>query len=211
MLGLPGQTKADLHETLDFAFSLSPQHLSCYSLIVEEDTPLYDDVRAGRVIMPSDDADRELYGLCRSILHDNGYIQYEISNFAQTGFACRHNVNCWRREDYLGFGCAAHGLWKNERRANPAALDGYLNGKAPELTAISPEEAMFESVMLGLRLTEGIDESDFMHRYGRTPMDIYGARLQPALDDGRLLRCNGHLLLSEHGMDVMNSVLVALL
>ncbi|MBO4377547.1 MAG: radical SAM family heme chaperone HemW [Clostridia bacterium] len=211
MLGLPGQTETDLRETLDFALSLSPQHLSCYALILEEGTPLYDDVQAGRVIMPSDDADRELYGLCRSILHKNGYRQYEISNFAQPGFFCRHNVNCWRREEYLGFGCAAHGLWKNERRANPPTLNGYLHGEAPELTAISPEEAMFESVMLGLRLTGGIDESDFLRRHGNVLMDVYGTRLQPALDDGRLLRQNGHLLLSEHGMDVMNSVLVALL
>ena len=211
MLGLPGQTETDLRETLDFAISLSPQHLSCYALILEEGTPLYDDVCAGRIIMPGDDADREMYGLCRSILRDNGYMQYEISNFAQKNFACRHNVNCWRREDYLGFGCAAHGLWKNERRANPATLDRYLNGENPELTAISPEEAMFESVMLGLRLTEGIDESDFLYRHGHTLMDVYGARLQPALSDGRLLRRDGHLLLSEHGMDVMNSVLVALL
>ena len=211
MLGLPGQTEADMRETLDFALSLSPRHLSCYALIVEEGTPLYDDVHTGRVIMPSDDTDRTLYGLCRSILHENGYMQYEISNFAQPGFFCRHNANCWRREEYLGFGCAAHSLWKNERRANPAVLDRYLSGEAPELTAISPEEAMFESVMLGLRLTEGIDENDFSRRHGHALMEVYGDRLQPALVDGRLLRQNGHLLLSEHGMDVMNSVLVALL
>lgn len=211
MLGLPEQTEADLRETLKFALSLSPRHLSCYALIVEEGTPLFDDVHAGRITMPSDDTDRALYGLCRSILHENGYMQYEISNFAQTGFSCRHNVNCWRREEYLGFGCAAHSLWKNERRANPSVLDRYLDGEAPELTVISPEEAMFESIMLGLRLKEGIDESDFERRHGHSLMDVYGTRLQPALDDGRLLHQGRHLLLSEHGMDVMNSVLVALL
>lgn len=211
MLGLPGQTEADMAETLRAALALSPDHVSCYALIVEEGTPLAADVAAGAVTLPGDETDRALYGLCRDTLAAAGFHQYEISNFARAGGECRHNVNCWRREDYLGFGCAAHSLWQNERRANPEDLDAYLAGAAPTREIISPDEAMFESVMLGLRLTRGVDESDFHRRHGRALWDVYGAKLQPAVDDGRLARADESVFLTERGMDVMNSVLVELL
>ncbi|MBQ9197113.1 MAG: radical SAM family heme chaperone HemW [Clostridia bacterium] len=211
MLGLPGQTLADMDETLKEALRMEPEHLSCYALILEEGTPLYDRVNRGEVSLPGDDADREMYGLCRETLQRHGFRQYEISNFALPGQECRHNVNCWRREDYLGFGCAAHSLWKNERRANPRGIDAYLSGEAPETERIDSQEAMFETMMLGLRLTRGVEEADFARRYGRELWTVYGARLQPAADDGRLKRENGYVFLTERGMDVMNSVLVALL
>jgi len=211
MLGLPGQTAADMAETLQAALALAPQHVSCYALILEEGTPLFDRVRRGEAVLPGDDADRQMYGLCRSTLRAHGLQQYEISNFALPGHACRHNVNCWRREDYLGFGCAAHSLWRNTRQANPAGLDAYLSGAAPETERIAPEEAMFETMMLGLRLTRGVEEADFLRRYRRSLWDTYGKKLQPALDDGRLKREGGFVFLTEHGMDVMNSVLVELL
>ena len=211
MLGLPGQTPQDMADTLDAALALGPDHLSCYALILEEGTPLADSVARGEITLPGDEADRALYALCRDTLAARGYAQYEISNFARPGRECRHNVNCWRREDYLGFGCAAHSLWRNQRTANPASLDDYLAGAAPEREIITPEDAMFESVMLGLRLTRGIEEADFLRRHGRALWDVYGDRLQPAIDDGRLCRRAGRVYLTPRGMDVMNSVLVALL
>lgn len=211
MLGLPGQTMAHMEETLRQALALGPDHLSCYALILEEGTPLFDRVKRGRATLPGEDADREMYGLCRDTLTRAGFHQYEISNFARPGRECRHNANCWRREDYLGFGCAAHSLWKNERRANPATLDGYLRGGAPETERIGPEEAMFEAMMLGLRLTAGVSEADFARRYGHGLWDTYGSRLQPALEDGRLLRREGRIFLTARGMDVMNSVLLLIL
>ena len=208
MLGLPGQTMADWRDTLDAALSLAPQHISCYALIVEEGTPLAAQLARGEITLPGEDAERDMYGAARDILRAHGFHQYEISNFALPGEECRHNVNCWRREDYLGFGCAAHSLWRNTRRANPADLAAYLRGDAPETEQISPDDAMFESLMLGLRLTQGMDEADFARRHGRALWDVYGARLASALRDGRLMRQDGHLYLTEHGMDVMNSVLV---
>lgn len=211
MLGLPDQTAADMAETLAAALALSPRHVSCYALIMEEGTPLEAAVRRGEVVLPADETDRALYGLCRDTLRAHGFEQYEISNFAQAGFACRHNVNCWRREEYLGFGCAAHSLWRDERRANPRGIDAYLAGEAPELLRISPAEAMFESMMLGLRLTRGVDERDFFHRHGRALWEVYGAKMESALADGRLLRADGRVFLSERGMDVMNSVLVEMM
>ena len=211
MLGLPGQTPRHMAESLDAALSLSPRHLSCYALIVEEGTPLHDSVARGEAVLPGDEADREMYGLCRGTLRARGFHQYEISNFALPGAECRHNVNCWLRADYLGFGCAAHSLWREQRRANPRAIDAYLAGEAPELEAIGPDEAMFETMMLGLRLTRGVSEADFARRFGVSLWDTYGARLQPAVADGRLAREKGRVFLTERGMDVMNSVLVMIL
>lgn len=211
MLGLPGQSLRDMRETLETAAGIGPDHLSCYALIPEEGTPLSDQLRQGRLTLPGEDADREMYDLCREFLFEKGFRQYEISNFARPGRECRHNVNCWKREDYLGFGCAAHSLYHNVRSANPRDLDAYLAGNPPETERISPDEAMFEAMMLGLRLTRGVDEEDFARRYGYCLWDLYGDRLSPALSDGRLKRENGHIFLSERGMDVMNSVLLLIL
>lgn len=211
MLGLPGQTEADIHETLREALSLSPDHLSCYALIVEEGTPLCRDIENGTLTLPGDDADRTMYEICRQTLRQHGYQQYEISNFAREGKRCQHNVNCWQYQPYLGFGCAAHSFFSGQRRANPASLDDYLSGAAPQIEDISHDDAMFEFIMLGLRLTEGIEESAFFKHFGLPLWQKYGPQLNKSLLDGRLRREGGRIYLSEHGMDVMNSVLVELL
>ncbi len=211
MLGLPGQTEQDMVQTLRAALALRPGHVSCYALIVEEDTPLYDWTASGQITLPGEDSERAMYELCRQTLRAQGLDQYEISNFALPGHECRHNVNCWQREDYLGFGCAAHSLWQNERRANARGLDEYLSGAAPQYETVSPQEAMFESVMLGLRLTRGISERDFYDRYGCELWAIYGAGLSRAVADGRLRREAGRVFLTERGMDVMNSVLLEIM
>ena len=211
MLSLPGQTAEHMRETLDAALDLRPQHVSCYALIVEEGTPLHDWVERGQVSLPGEDMDRALYGLCRDTLERRGFHQYEISNFALPGRECRHNVHCWQRRDYLGFGCAAHSLWREERRANPRELNDYLAGKPPETEIISPADARFEYMMLGLRLTAGVSEGDFEERFGQSLWETYGPRLLPAVRDGRVVRQNGRVFLTRRGMDVMNSVLVALL
>ena len=211
MLGLPGQTMEDMDETLSEALALSPAHISCYALIVEENTPLEREISAGRLHLPGEDMDRDMYERCRQTLMQNGFEQYEISNFARPGRRCRHNENCWRYQPYLGFGSAAHGFFGGERRANTPSLDAYLAGAAPETEKISRDDAMFEFMMLGLRLTEGVRETDFEKTFGASLQQTYGERLKPALLDGRLCRREGRVYLSEHGMDVMNSVLVALL
>ena len=211
MLGLPGQTTNDIHETLHEALALSPDHISCYALIVEEGTPLCRDIEDGKLALPGDDLDREMYEICRQTLLAHGYEQYEISNFSLPGKRCRHNENCWNYQPYLGFGCAAHSFYNGQRRANPASLNDYLNGESPQLESISAGDAMFEYIMLGLRLTEGVSEANFEKRFAQPLMQKYGKQLTPPLHDGRLCRKDGRIFLSTHGMDVMNSVLVELL
>ncbi len=211
MLGLPGQTEKDVAETLKKALALSPTHLSCYGLIVEEGTPMQRRIASGEWRLPEDETERAEYETCREVLAANGFEQYEISNFALPGFACRHNVHCWQRKEYLGFGCAACGFLGNERWQNPPRLDDYLAGKEPEITQIGPEEAMFESVMLGLRMTEGVSLEAFFQMHGKRLEDVYGARLQKPLREGLAVLENGSLRLTRRGMDMQNRVLVELL
>ena len=137
--------------------------------------------------------------------------QYEISNFAYPGRECRHNVDVWKRGEYIGIGCAAAGFTDGVRRQNPASLEAYLRGDPPAEERISPQDAMFESVMLGLRLTEGISDAEFFARHGKTLREEYGARWGRAMKNGLLTYENGVLRLTRRGMDVQNSVLVELM
>ena len=211
MLGLPTQTVRDVEASLDAALSLSPTHLSCYGLILEEGTPLFRQVREGVYTLPDEDTEREMYETCRQSLARHGFRQYEISNFALPGFACRHNLDCWRRKEYVGLGCAACGFLGSVRYQNPTSLADYLGDKPPEETILSPEDARFESVMLGLRTMEGVSEADFLRMHGVTLRDAFGEKLQKPLDQGLIQWQDGFLRLTRRGMDVQNAVLVALL
>lgn len=211
MLGLPTQTVRNVLQSLDAALALEPTHLSCYGLIVEEGTRMREMVDRGVWTLPDEDTEREMYEACRQTLADHGFIQYEISNFALPGFACRHNTDCWRRREYLGLGSAACGFWGNVRYRNPPAFTDYLAGKPAEETVLSPEDARFESVMLGLRMTEGVSEDAFFRMHGVTLRDAFGEKLQKPLAQGLVVWENGCLRLTRRGMDVQNSVLVELL
>ena len=211
MLGLPGQTMNDVRRTLDDFLALSPAHLSCYALIVEEGTVMEQKVESGEWVLPDEDTEREMYELARQTLEANGLRQYEISNFAKEGFLCRHNRDCWLRHEYLGVGAAACGFIGNIRTRNPGTIPAYLRGDPPEKTFLTDEDARFESVMLGLRLTDGLPEHLFTKAHGVTFREAFGDRLDGPLADGRLVFENGVLRLTRHGMDVMNSVLVELM
>ena len=211
MLGLPGQTMEDVRRTLDDFLALSPAHLSCYALIVEEGTVMERKVESGEWTLPDEDTEREMYELARDTLEQNGCRQYEISNFAREGFLCRHNRDCWLRHEYLGVGPAACGFIGNIRTRNPGTIPAYLNGDPPEKTVLTEEDARFESVMLGLRLTDGLQETIFEKAHGMTFREAFGNRLDGPLSDGRLVFENGVLRLTRRGMDVMNSVLVELM
>ena len=211
MLGLPTQTVDDVRKTLQEALSLSPTHLSCYGLIVEEGTEMQRKVAAGEWTLPDEDIEREMYELCRDTLFRHGFQQYEISNFALPGFQCRHNVDCWKRKEYIGIGSSACGFLGNIRYQNPPDLSDYLAGKAAEETVISPEEARFESVMLGLRMMEGVSDAAFAQMHGVSIRQAFGTKLDKPLRQGLVEWRDGILRLTRKGMDVQNSVLVELL
>ena len=208
MTGLPGQTREDLKETLEAALALAPEHLSCYSLILEEGTALYERVRSGGAELPDEETLLEMDALTRDMLAAAGYIQYEVSNYALPGYACRHNRNCWEYEDYLGFGAAAAGFYQGKRRKNPEELPAYLAGQAAEESAVSPRDSRFEQVMLGLRLVRGISGARFEARQGLGLKEAYGGAISKHLAGGLLIWEAGNLRLTEQGRQLMNRVLV---
>ena len=211
MLGLPGQTLADVEETLNAALALSPTHVSCYGLIVEEGTKMERMVSQGAWGLPPEDVERDMYELCRKRLSAQGFVQYEISNFSLPGMACRHNVDCWRRKEYIGLGCAACGFTGNRRYRNPPTLEGYFRGDQPEEIWLTQEDAQFESVMLGLRMMEGVSEEAFLRMHGVSLRAVYGEKLKKPLAQGLVELQDGYLRLTRRGMDVQNAVLVELL
>ena len=211
MFGIPSQTVADLQETLAAAMELSPTHLSCYGLIVEEGTPIEREIRAGKLALPTDEVEREMYELVRQTLAEHGFEQYEISNFATGMYTCRHNIGCWTRMPYLGFGCAAHSFFDECRTMNPATLDAYLANEPPQIEQIPQEEARFESLMLGLRMTRGVKDEDFTRMHGLSIRDAFGQKLDRPTAAGLIEWHDGALRLTRLGMDLQNSVLVDLM
>lgn len=211
MLGLPGQSEAMVHETLEQALRLSPTHLSCYGLILEEGTRMKAQVDAGIWQLPEEETERRQYECCREMLLAHGFQQYEISNFALPGYACRHNVDCWKRREYLGIGSAACGFLGAVRYQNPPSLSDYLAKKPAEETRLSPEDERFESMMLGLRMMEGVSERAFEQMHGVTIAQAFGSALQKPLQEGLIEWQNGFVRLTRGGMDMQNRVLVELL
>ena len=211
MFGLPSQTVGDVRETLESALALSPTHLSCYGLIVEERTPIHHDVAMGKLTLPVEEVEREMYELVRQTVAEHDLVQYEISNFAREGYACRHNLGCWTRVPYLGFGCAAHSFFDECRTANPRKLDAYLVGEEPQTEEISKKEARFESMMLGLRITCGVKDDDFTRMHGIGIREAFGQKLAKPLSAGLVEWHDGALRLTRLGMDLQNSVLVELM
>lgn len=205
------QTVADLRETLLAAMALSPTHLSCYGLMVEEGAPIHRDIAAGKLVLPEEEVEREMYELARQTLAEHGFHQYEISNFAREGYECRHNLGCWTRVPYLGFGCAAHSFFDECRTMNPSKLDAYLAGEPPKTERVSKEEARFESLMLGLRMTRGVKDEDFTRMHGMSIREAFGEKLDKPLSAGLLQWHEGALRLTRLGMDLQNSVLVDLM
>jgi oxygen-independent coproporphyrinogen-3 oxidase len=211
MFGLPSQTVSDFRETLEAAIALAPTHLACYGLIVEEGTPICRDVTAGKLALPDEEVERDMYELARQTLAEHGFHQYEISNFARQGYACRHNVGCWTRVPYLGFGCAAHSFFEQCRTMNSSQIDAYLAGEEPKTEQISEEEARFESMMLGLRITRGVKNEDFTRMHGMSIREAFGEKLDKPINGGLLQWHEGALRLTRLGMDLQNSVLVDLM
>ena len=174
MYGIPEQTPKSFAESLRTIKSLSPEHISSYSLTVEEGTPFWN--RREKLVLPDEDKVSDMYLMMSEMLSDGGYKKYEISNFAHESKESRHNLKYWRREDYLGFGPAAHSFFGDVRSAHSRDIEGYLRGEniIESSEKIIGDEAMDEYVMLGMRLSDGIDikkfeqifKVDFFERYG---------------------------------------------
>lgn len=228
MSALPGQTFESFLHTLDMVLALKPEHISMYSLILEEGTALYEHLDRYPAL-PDEDTERQMYDTACRKLADNGYRQYEISNFAKEGKVCRHNLSYWERKNYLGFGVGAASLLCEQRYTNTDSLALYMdamnklisykagmrqNDSLSALSAIrteqhtlSVQEQMEEMFFLGLRKNNGISEADFLGKFGKTVDDIYAQVLEKNQKFGLLVRENGRIFLTKRGREVSNVVM----
>lgn len=209
MSGLPYQTAEKFQKTLEQAVALEPTHISCYSLIVEEGTPLAASYARGEFSLPDEEDDRAMYELACDFLERHGYRQYEISNFAKPGFACRHNLLYWDCQPYIGLGAAAHGFDGTVRTENTPDLAKYLRGEGIGAVeaVLSQADKISEFMMLGLRKTDGISETEFYQRFGMTVDAVFSKEISKFVAGGFLARADGKLALTRQGISVSNSIL----
>lgn len=208
--GLPGQTRADHLRTLKEVTALAPEHLSCYSLIVAEGTPLAEELARGDLAMPPEELDREIYNDTKAYLEAHGYHRYEISNFAKPGMECRHNLQYWLRGEYIGIGCAAHSFLGGFRFCNPESLQVYMNGgRAAEKNRVTPQEAVEETLMLQLRLSAGVPLTE-LKKLGCDLLRERKKEIESLLKLHLIWLSQTHLGLTDEGFHVADAVILRL-
>lgn len=212
MSAIPGQTEATLENTFDKVMALQPEHISVYSLILEDGTYLADNIDKFPPV-PDEDEDRRMYHMTKERLHSAGYERYEISNYSRKGFECRHNLLYWNRGEYYGFGCSAAGFIGNERYSDIRDVKKYieLNGDIEKLhekiEILTKEDAIEEFMFLGLRKMAGVDVMDFQRRFGVPIENVYAKEIEHNIDKGLLIRQGDMLKLTEYGTDICNTVM----
>ncbi len=199
MSALPGQTAAGWRQTLEKVLALEPEHISAYSLIIEENTPFHERYAEHPELLPDEDEERRMYYDTKEILAARGYARYEISNYAKPGFACRHNLGYWERTDYKGFGLGAASLLDNVRSSNTRKMEAYLRGDyAGTSETLSGKDIREEYFFLDLRKMEGVAPGSYREHY---------ASLFAKLEEQGLLEESGdHVRLTDRGIDVSNYV-----
>lgn len=218
MSALPGQSLESYRESLSKVVELKPEHISAYSLIIEEGTDFYRNLNALEPILPSEDEEREMYAYTEEFLGSHGYKRYEISNYAKEGMECRHNVGYWRRKDYVGFGLGAASCVNNVRFSNTSDMTEYVGEKAEgdwktirkNIQILSREEQMEETMFLGLRMMEGVNVSEFEKTFGTSIHGVYGSVLKKGQEEG-LLTVGDYASLTPKGIDVSNYVMAQFL
>ena len=214
MLGLPNQSLNILENSVKRVIELKPEHISVYSLILEEGTKLYNLVESGKVVLPSEEIERKMYWKVKTMLEQNGYIHYEISNFAKEGYEARHNSDCWEQKEYIGVGVAAHSYLNNTRFSNTENLEEYIENiknNSFEKNIIIHEEQTKESMqkeymLLGLRKIEGVCIKEFKNKFGQNPIFLYQKELDKLVRE-ELIEINGdYIKLTNKGLDLANLV-----
>ena len=209
MFAIPGQTGEAWRQHLYQVAELNPEHISAYSLIIEEGTPFAEQ----NLDLPDEDTEYQMYEDTAEILERYGYRQYEISNYAKQGYMCRHNAGYWQRREYLGFGLGASSLYGGMRFSNTHQMQEYLKeSRNPDqirkdVTVLSRNEQIEEFMFLGLRMTEGISEKKFEENFNVRLMDIYGDILQKYEETGFMEHIETKWRLTRKGIHVSNHIL----
>ena len=221
IFGIPGQSMEDWQHTIGQILELAPMHISAYGLIPEKGTPLFRRLQEGFISLPEPDLEREMYDTAIALFQDTGFRQYEISNFARPGFECRHNIGYWDQIPYIGIGLSAASMIRScnqgsfsIRWTNPVSFDQYYEltenpyGFEKNMETISVEDARFETVMLSLRMTKGMNRGRFRELHGNVPEYWYGSVLSRLERMGLLELKDDSWRLTRRGMDIQNSVLL---
>ena len=209
MSAIPEQTYEDWEKNLRTVAELSPEHISAYSLIVEEGTPFWD----RKLKLPDEDTEYRMYEDTAAILGEYGFHQYEISNYAREGMECRHNKGYWQRTDYLGLGLGASSLLEHMRFSNTDNMEEYIgNSREPEkirrdVEKLTGADEMAEFMFLGLRMMEGVSMRIFREYFGKDMEDIYGGVLKKHLSRGMLEQKDDRIFLTRKGIHVSNGVM----
>ncbi|MGI6124481.1 MAG: radical SAM family heme chaperone HemW [Acetivibrionales bacterium] len=217
IFGIPNQTFADWQDTIDRILALDLAHISCYSLLIEDGTVFGELKEKGLIKEAEDELDRKMYHYAVERFNESGLYQYEISNFAKPHLRCRHNMNYWRRGEYLGVGAGAHSHYNKRRFANTADVSMYIEGVKKgkfiltEDNHLSKEDELEESIFLGLRLTEGIDFSVLSKEYGIDLEKKNYKKLEKLISQKLVERDGTMLRLTKKGMDLANAVIVELI
>lgn len=209
MIGLPVQTMQDVEKDIERICSLNPEHISVYSLIVEEGTRIEERIKNGELYLPSEELERKMYWKVKNILEEKGYKHYEISNFAKTGFESKHNLACWNQEEYIGFGLAAHSYIDGKRYSNTIDFEEYFD--YPENSKIMHEEQtkedkMKEFMLLGLRKIEGVKISEFKNKFVENPIYKYREELNKLVTEDLIEIDIDSIKLTNKGIDLANLV-----
>ena len=217
LFGWPGQTPADRRADLEAAARLRPEHISCYGLTVEPDTPRAELVRSGTFSMPDETVWRAMFDLAVAWLPDHGFEQYEIANFARAGQECRHNRHYWLGTEYEGLGAAAFSCREGTRFSNERDTARYIERMHADESARAWEETLSgadrarELALIGLRMREGVDGHQFHRKTGFRLEAVLGKTLAGLVEDGWLERLGSRLRLTRKALPVADSVLSELI
>ena len=214
MIGLPNQTFDDIKDEIEHIIKLEPNHISVYSLILEENTKLEQFVLQGKMKLPDEELERHMYWYVKNKLELYGYKHYEISNFAKKGYESKHNLNCWNQKQYRGFGLGAHSYINNKRFSNTENIDLYINNinkenfenniNIHEIQNIEMQEK--EYMLLGLRKIDGIKIQEFENKFGMNPIFLFKNELNKLSNEG-LIKVDGNkIMLTNKGIDLANIV-----
>lgn len=207
MIGLPNQTLEDVEYSLEEITNLKPEHISVYSLIVEDGTPIEKKISIGELELPNEELERKEYWLVKKTLEEVGYKHYEISNFAKIGYESKHNINCWEQKEYVGFGVAAHSYLNSVRFSNVEKIEEYLENTGPVIHEIQDIDAeKKEYMLLGLRKIQGIKISRFKNKFCSNPIIEFKDELNKLVAEKLIEIDLDDIKLTQKGIDLANIV-----
>lgn len=216
MSALPGQTCESWKETLSWVTDLDPEHISAYSLIIEEGTPFGERYGSeeGRKLLPDEDSEREMYHETKRFLKDCGYARYEISNYAKPGRECRHNIGYWTGVPYLGLGLGASSYLDGCRFTVNPDMKQYLEekpGMFADIEKLTKKDMEEEFFYVGLRMTAGVSLSEFERRFGISAKEVYPGLMETFVKEKAARFEGDRFVLTDYGLDVSNYIMAQFL